>query len=445
MMKGSDIGIQVKKAKLFNEWERFTSNDEESIESYYHRFLKLMNDLKRNKHFPEKIATHDEGNEAGQNGNQIRKRQESRHHRSHNCNEYGTRINGKSIQAKLLNTNQQQPENFIKPKEQADCSQGMNMGQDRQMQIVGGNGGNQFRQYAVQNARNPAGYNDVIGNQNQITNGNLVAAHAEGNAAGQNGNQIRCYNCKGVGHYSKNYTVRPRRRDAAYLQTRLLIAQKKYNTPCFRVIDVVNKFAMYLLYCTRLDMSTTYHPKTDGQSERTIQTLEDMLRACAINFGKGCVNHLPLVEFSYNNSYHASIKAVPFEALYGRKCRSPVCWTEVGEAQILGPELIQETTEKIVQIKQRMQASHDRQKSYADLKPVPLDGLHLDDKLHFVEEPVEIVDCEVKRLKRSQIPLVKVRWNPKRGPEFTWEREDQFRKKYPHLFARTAPSSSVTS
>ncbi|GJS77033.1 putative reverse transcriptase domain-containing protein [Tanacetum coccineum] len=119
---------------------------------------------------------------------------------------------------------------------------------------------------------------------------------------------------------------------------------------------------------TNLDMSTAYHPQTDGQSERTIQTLEDMLRACAIDFGKGWVNHLPLVEFSYNNSYHASIKAAPFEALYGRKCRSPICWTEVGEAQILGPELIQETTEKIIQIKQRMQAAHDRQKSYADLK-----------------------------------------------------------------------------
>ncbi|GKA70949.1 reverse transcriptase domain-containing protein [Tanacetum coccineum] len=83
---------------------------------------------------------------------------------------------------------------------------------------------------------------------------------------------------------------------------------------------------------TNLDMSTAYHPQTDGQSERTIQTLEDMLRACAIDFGKGWVNHLPLVEFSYNNSYHASIKAAPFEALYGRKCRLLVCWTEVGEA-----------------------------------------------------------------------------------------------------------------
>ncbi|GJY12713.1 putative reverse transcriptase domain-containing protein [Tanacetum coccineum] len=124
---------------------------------------------------------------------------------------------------------------------------------------------------------------------------------------------------------------------------------------------------------TNLDMSTAYHPQTDGQSERIIQTLEDMLHACAIDFGKGWVNHLPLVEFSYNNSYHASIKAAPFEALYGRKCHSLVCWTKVGEAQILGPELIQETTKKIVQIKQRMQVARDRQKSYADLKHKPME------------------------------------------------------------------------
>ncbi|GJV10329.1 reverse transcriptase domain-containing protein [Tanacetum coccineum] len=119
---------------------------------------------------------------------------------------------------------------------------------------------------------------------------------------------------------------------------------------------------------TSLDMSTAYHPQTDGQSERTIQTLKDMLRTCAIDFGKGWVNHFPLVEFSYNNSYHTSIKAVPFEALYGRKCRSPVCWAEVGEVQLTSPEIVQETTEKIIQIKQRMQAARDRQKSYVDLK-----------------------------------------------------------------------------
>ncbi|GKB43344.1 putative reverse transcriptase domain-containing protein, partial [Tanacetum coccineum] len=110
---------------------------------------------------------------------------------------------------------------------------------------------------------------------------------------------------------------------------------------------------------TRLDMSTAYHPETDGQSERTIQTLEDMLRACVIDFGNGWEGHLPLIEFSYNNSYHASIKAAPFEALYGRKCRSPVCWAEVGDARLTGPELVHETTEKIVQIKHRMQAARD--------------------------------------------------------------------------------------
>ncbi|GJS30122.1 putative reverse transcriptase domain-containing protein [Tanacetum coccineum] len=221
---------------------------------------------------------------------------------------------------------------------------------------------------------------------------------------------------------------------------------------------------------TDISMSTAYHPETDGQSERTIQTLEDMLRACVIDFGKGWVKHLPLAEFSYNNSYHASIKAAPYEALYGRKCRSPVCWAEVGEAQLTGPELIQETTEKIVLIKQRMQAAQDRQKSYADRKrkpmefevgdrvmlkvshgkrltlelpqelsrvhhtfhvsnlkkcyadePIvmPLEGIHVDDKLQFVEEPVEIMEREIKQLKRSRIPLVKVRWNSRRGPEFT--------------------------
>nr|GEW15320.1 putative reverse transcriptase domain-containing protein [Tanacetum cinerariifolium] len=114
---------------------------------------------------------------------------------------------------------------------------------------------------------------------------------------------------------------------------------------------------------TRLDMSIAYHPQTDGQSERTIQTLEDMLRACVIDFGNGWDRHLPLIEFSYNNSYHTSIKAAPFKALYGRKCRSPVCWVEVGDTQLAGPEIIHETTEKIVQIKQRIQFARDQKKS----------------------------------------------------------------------------------
>ncbi|GJR61722.1 putative reverse transcriptase domain-containing protein [Tanacetum coccineum] len=245
---------------------------------------------------------------------------------------------------------------------------------------------------------------------------------------------------------------------------------------------------------TNLDMSTAYHPQTDGE------------------------------DYSDSRGYATCLCDRLRKALYGRKCHSPVCWAEVGEVQLTGLEIVQETTEKIIQIKQRIQAARDRQKSYADLKrklmdfqvgdsvmlkvlpwkgvihfgkrgklnpryvtpfkvlekvgfvsyklefpeelsrvhntfhvsnlkkcyadeqlAVPLDGLHFDDKLHFVEEPVEIMDREVKRLKRSRIPIVKVRWNSRRGPEFTWEREDQFRKKYPHLFTKTAPLSSAAS
>nr|GFA40251.1 putative reverse transcriptase domain-containing protein [Tanacetum cinerariifolium] len=120
-------------------------------------------------------------------------------------------------------------------------------------------------------------------------------------------------------------------------------------------------------------MSTTYHPETDRQSERTIQTLEYMLRARVIDFGKGWEKHLPLVEFSYNNSYHASIKAAPFEALYGRKFRSPICWVKVGDVQLTGPEIIHETTKKILQIRQHLQAVRDRQRSYVNIRRKPLE------------------------------------------------------------------------
>ncbi|GKF57180.1 putative reverse transcriptase domain-containing protein [Tanacetum coccineum] len=120
-------------------------------------------------------------------------------------------------------------------------------------------------------------------------------------------------------------------------------------------------------------MSTAYHPQTDEQSEMTIQTIEYMLRACVIDFGNGWDKHLPLVEFSYNNSYHTSIKAAPFEALYGRKGRSPVCWAEVEDSQLTGPKIIHETNKKIIQIKSRIQATRDRQKSYANVRGKPLE------------------------------------------------------------------------
>ncbi|GKE59156.1 hypothetical protein Tco_1498341 [Tanacetum coccineum] len=221
------------------------------------------------------------------------------------------------------------------------------------------------------------------------------------------------------------------------------------------------------------------------------------MRACVINFG---------------GSYHLSIRCASFEALYGRKCRSPVLWAEIGESSLTGLELVQETTDKVVLVKEKPKAARDRQKSYVDYrrKPlefevgdrvllkvtplkgvvrfgkcklapryvgpfeilerinlvayrlrlpeelnsvhdtfhvsnlkkcladanlhVPLDEIKVDKTLRFVEEPVEIMDQEIKKLKHRKIALVKVRWNSKRGPEFTWEHEDQMRIKYPQLF-----------
>ncbi|GKA88994.1 putative reverse transcriptase domain-containing protein [Tanacetum coccineum] len=198
---------------------------------------------------------------------------------------------------------------------------------------------------------------------------------------------------------------------------------------------------------TRLDMCTAYHPQNDGQSEHTIQTLEDMLRACVLDFEGSWDVHLLLVEFSYNNSYHSSVRCAPFEELYGRKCHSPIMWAEVGEGQLIGPELVQETTEKISQIKDRLKAARNRQKSYADKRRKPLEfsvgdyvllkvsPWKVDAKLNFVEEPMEILEREFKKLKRSRIAIVKVRWNSKRGSEFTLEREDQMKLKYPYLFS----------
>ena len=119
---------------------------------------------------------------------------------------------------------------------------------------------------------------------------------------------------------------------------------------------------------TRLTMSTTFHPQTDGQSERTIHLLEDMLRACVLDHKGNWEEHFPLVEFVYNNSYQASIQMAPYEALYGRPCRSPLCWTEVGESSITGPDLIRDTSEKVSLILQGIPTAQSRQKSYANVR-----------------------------------------------------------------------------
>ena len=124
---------------------------------------------------------------------------------------------------------------------------------------------------------------------------------------------------------------------------------------------------------TRLMMSTTFHPQTNGQSERTIQVLEDMLRACVLDHKGSWEEHLPLVEFAYNNSYQASIQMAPYEALYGRPCRSPLCWTEVGESSITDPDLIRDTSEKVSLIRQRLLTAQSRQKSYANVRRQPLE------------------------------------------------------------------------
>nr|GEZ63888.1 putative reverse transcriptase domain-containing protein [Tanacetum cinerariifolium] len=195
---------------------------------------------------------------------------------------------------------------------------------------------------------------------------------------------------------------------------------------------------------TDICMSTVYHPETDSQSKRTIQTLKDMLRACVIDFGKGWVKHLPLAEFSYNNSYHASIKAAPYEALYGRKCRSPRMQAAQDRQKNyadrkqkpmefkVGDRVMLKVLAKVgkvpykLELPQELSRVHhtfrvsNLKKCYSD-KPLvmPLEGVHIDDTLQFVEEPVKIMEREIKRLKRSRIPLVKVRWNSRRDPEFT--------------------------
>ncbi|RVW18844.1 Transposon Ty3-I Gag-Pol polyprotein [Vitis vinifera] len=222
---------------------------------------------------------------------------------------------------------------------------------------------------------------------------------------------------------------------------------------------------------TQLNFSTAFHPQTDGQSERVIQILEDMLRACVLDFGGNWADYLPLAEFAYNNSYQSSIGMAPYEALYGRPCRSPLCWIEMGESRLLGPEIVQETTEKIQLIKEKLKTAQDRQKSYADKRRRPLEfeegdwvfvkvsprrgifrfgkkgklaprsnlgsghaNVQISEDTSYVEEPLRILEVGEHRFKNKVIPAVKVWWQHHGIEEATWEPEEEMRRHYPQLF-----------
>ncbi|GJR51898.1 putative reverse transcriptase domain-containing protein [Tanacetum coccineum] len=214
-----------------------------------------------------------------------------------------------------------------------------------------------------------------------------------------------------------------------------------------RETDPLDKLArLYLKEWSPRDMEypsqsmrsvTMYHPQTDGQSERTIQILEEVAMLVQSTLGrldgdKVCSKVSPWKGWSYffGNG----------EGLYPRYVGPFKVLEKVGEVAYK-----LELPEELSRVHNTFHVSNLKKCHADEPLAVPLDGLHLDDKLHFVEEPIEIVGREVKRLKRSRIPLVKVRWNSKRGPEFTWEREDQFKKKYLHLFTKTTPSSSDAS
>ncbi|KAA0063336.1 pol protein [Cucumis melo var. makuwa] len=228
---------------------------------------------------------------------------------------------------------------------------------------------------------------------------------------------------------------------------------------------------------TRLDFSTAFHPQTDGQTERLNQVLEDMLRACALEFLGSWDSHLHLMEFAYNNSYQATIGMAPFEALYGKCCRSPVCWGEVDvrrkdlEFEVgdkvflkvapmrgvlrferrgkLSPRFVGpfEILERIGPVAYRLalppslSTVHDVFHVSMLRKYVPdpshvvdYEPLEIDENLSYTEQPVEVLAREVKTLRNKEIPLVKVLWRNHRVEEATWEREDDMRSRYSELF-----------
>ncbi|WRX11507.1 Integrase zinc-binding domain - like 8 [Theobroma cacao] len=241
---------------------------------------------------------------------------------------------------------------------------------------------------------------------------------------------------------------------------------------------------------TKLKFSTAFHPQTDGQSERIIQTMEDMLRACVMDFLRSWDRHLPLMEFAYNNSFQSSIGMAPYEALYRRKCCTPLCWDEVGKRKLVSVELIDLTNDKIKVLRERLKVAQDRQKSYADKRrkdlefeiddrvflkvspwkvayrlelPPELDRIHnvfhvsmlkkyvpdpshilearpieLHDDLKFEVQPASVLDRKDRVLRNKSISMVKVLWKSARIEKMTWEVEHQMRNQYPHLFVESS-------
>ncbi|XP_070009621.1 uncharacterized protein [Nicotiana sylvestris] len=221
--------------------------------------------------------------------------------------------------------------------------------------------------------------------------------------------------------------------------------------------------------------------QTDGQSERTIQILEDMLRSCILEFGGSWDTYLPLAEFAYNNSFQSNIQMAMHEALYGRRCHSPIGWFEAGETNLLGPDLVQEAMDKVQLIRQRFLTAQSRQKFYADKRRRDLEftigdslmkgvmrfgkrvfhvsmlrkcisdssqvleapAIPPDEKLSYEEEPIAIVDRQVRKLRSKEILFVKVLWRNHTVEEARWEVEDSMRVKYPHLFQSTETAVNV--
>ncbi|KAJ8767334.1 hypothetical protein K2173_017378 [Erythroxylum novogranatense] len=205
---------------------------------------------------------------------------------------------------------------------------------------------------------------------------------------------------------------------------------------------------------TKLNFSTAFHPQTDGQSERTIQTLEGMLRACVMDFRGAWDDHLPLVEFAYNNSYHSSIQMAPYEALYGRRCRTPICWDEevmrFGKKGKLSPRYVgpYEVLERIGPLAYRLALPPELSQIHdvfhvSMLRRYRSDPSHiiqtsevqLSDDLSYEEMPVTILDSKDKILRNKTIKLVKVLWRNHTVEEATWEPLDAMQEQYPHLFS----------